>query len=104
MGLVVASILLLSISSHLAQVGLQYIGLVFDSERKMLLFTYVHIYHVSYQCFFLRAKSPHYYGERMAGVESSSPFPMASLANVTRKEMDLKKDPAAHQKGFVEIL
>ena len=40
----------------------------------------------------------------MAVVESSSPCPMASRANVTQKEMDLEKDHAAHQKGFVEIL
>jgi len=40
----------------------------------------------------------------MAVVESSSHCPMANQANVTQKEMDLEKAPAAHQKGFVEIL
>jgi len=52
----------------------------------------------------LRARSPLYCGEKMVGVESSSPCLTDSLASVILLEMDQGKDLAAHLKGFVEIL
>merc|ERR1712050_384984 len=41
-------------------------------------------------------------GEKMVGVEKSSPFLMALLASVTLLEMVLRKVPAALLKDFVE--